>query len=96
MLTVAIKRQILLKNKFRKIHHEDFDLWIRLSKQKYICFAIEDVLASYMKRKKSLSGNKIKSIFWTYEVFRYNGIDKFSSSYLIVKYLFNALRRARK
>lgn len=96
MLTVAIKKQILLNNKFQKLHHEDFDLWIRLSKQGYICFTIDNVLASYMKSKYSLSSNKIKSIFWTYKVFRCNGINVFVSFWLIVKYLFNALRRVKK
>lgn len=96
MLTVAISREILLNNKFKNIHHEDFDLWIRLSKKGYICFTINNILASYMKRKSSLSGNKIKSILWTYKVFRSNNINLFFSCYLIARYLLNVVKRKKK
>lgn len=96
MLTVAISKKILLNNKFRNIHHEDFDLWIRLARKGYICFTINDVLASYMKSKTSLSGNKLKSILWTYNVFRKNDLSFCISVVLTIKYLLNVINRKKR
>lgn len=96
MLTVAISTKILKNNKFRELHHEDFDLWIRLAKQGYLCFTINSILASYMKSSKSLSGNKLKSIMWTYQVFRNNKISILKSYWLIIRYFFNAINRVKK
>jgi glycosyltransferase involved in cell wall biosynthesis len=96
MLTVAISTKILKNNKFRKLHHEDFDLWIRLAKKGYSCFTINDILASYMKSSRSLSGNKLKSIVWTYRVFRNNKMSIFKSYWLIIRYFINVINRTKK
>lgn len=96
MLTVAVSTKILKNNKFRKLHHEDFDLWIRLAKKGYPCFTINDILAAYMKSNKSLSGNKLKSIIWTYHVFRINKMSIIKSYWLIIRYFLNTIKRVKK
>lgn len=93
MLTVAVSTEILKSNSFRKIHHEDYDLWIRLAKKGIGGFLISKNLASYMKHKNSLSGNKFRSVLWTYNVFRKNNISFFKTILLLKNYVMNIFRR---
>lgn len=93
MLTVAVKTKILKQNRFRKIRHEDYDLWIRLSKKGIIGFLIDENLAMYMKHNQSLSSNKYRSILWTYNVFRENNISPLYSIYLLCRYIANYFLR---
>lgn len=93
LLTVVVKRDILLENKFHSIRHEDYDLWIRLAKKGIMGYLIDNDLGCYMKRNGSTSGNKILSIKWTYEVFRKNQISIFLSIYFLIRYVFNYFMR---
>lgn len=93
MLTVAVKTSVLKREKFRKIKHEDYDLWIRLSKKGLVGFLINKNLAMYMKHSKSLSSNKCRSLIWTYKVFRKNNISVLHSSYLLIRYILNYFSR---
>lgn len=95
LLTVVVKRDILLENKFRDIKHEDYDLWIRLSKKGIIGYLINKDLGYYMKRSSSASGNKLLSIKWTFNVFRKNQISMLLSLYLIIRYSCNYFIRKR-
>lgn len=95
LLTVAISSDILKKINFRKIKHEDYDLWIRLSKLGYKGYLIGDKLAQYMVHKNSISSNKLKSTLWTYSVFRKNQIGVFKSCHLIIKYICNTVKRRK-
>lgn len=92
MLTVVVKRQIIKENKFRNLNHEDYDLWIRLSKKGIAGYLMEDELAEYM-RHKSKSSNKLRAISWTYRVFRINGISSIHAFYLILRYVVNYFSR---
>ena len=96
MLTVVIKSDVLKKNKFRSVRHEDYDLWIRLSKMGYFGLLLEESLAIYMKHSNSTSSNKFKSIMWTYRVFRLNEINSFMAVYLTGSYLINYFTRRKK
>ena len=96
MLTVVIKSKVLKKNKFRNVKHEDYDLWIRLSKKGYFGILLDDSLAMYMKHSNSASSNKIKSIMWTFNVFRLNDINFFVAIYLTGNYLINYFARMKK
>ena len=93
MLTVAISAEILKSYNFRQIHHEDYDLWIRLAKEGVEGYLINKNLASYMKHKDSLSGNKIKSAIWTYNIFRKNNISFLKAMFLLKNYITNVYKR---
>lgn len=93
MLTVVIKSSVIKREKFRDIKHEDYDLWIRLSKKGIMGFLLEDNLALYMKHNKSMSSNKIKSAFWTFNVFRNNKISFIHSIYLLTRYVISSITR---
>lgn len=96
MLTVVIKSKVLKKNKFRNVKHEDYDLWIRLSKRGHFGILLEDSLAMYMKHSNSVSSNKLKSVVWTFNVFRLNNINFFTALYLTGNYILNYFTRKRK
>lgn len=93
MLTVVIEANILRKNPFRKVKHEDYDLWIRLSKKGILGYLISDNLAKYMKHSKSISSNKLASMKWTYDVFRINNLSMSYSLFLTIKYIVNYFRQ---
>ncbi|QZN92363.1 glycosyltransferase [Limosilactobacillus panis] len=95
MLTVVIEANILRKNPFRKVKHEDYDLWIRLSKKGILGYLISDNLAKYMKHSKSISSNKLASMKWTYGVFRINNLSMSYSLFLTIKYIVNYFRRKK-
>lgn len=52
------------------IGHEDYLMWLRVVK-KAGSVGVGDVLAEYSVSSSSLSGNKIKSVFWHYNILRY-------------------------
>ncbi len=95
LLTVVIKKQILLKYEFKDVQHEDYDLWLEISQHGYCGYLIKDYLAMYMKRSSSASSNKMKSAYWTYLVFRRHNIGNIKSVFLIVRYFINVLSRKR-
>lgn len=92
--TVVVKKKILEEFSFKNIHHEDYDLWIRMAKHGYKGFLINNYLVLYMKHK-SLSSNKIRSAFWTYKVFRNNNIAVIKSLKLLYNYAMNSFSRIR-
>lgn len=93
MLTVVIEASVLKSNPFRKIKHEDYDLWIRLSKKGILGYLISDNLAKYMKHSNSISSNKFASMKWTYDVFRINNLSMGYSLFLTTKYIVNYFKR---
>ena len=76
-----LKKKILLKNKFRNLDtKEDYELWLRLAKKKYIFYGINKILTSYRIRDKSLSNkhlNKVQNAFLIY--FKYNDFSLIKS-----------------
>lgn len=93
LLTVVISREVLLQYSFKRVHHEDYDLWLRLGQNGYVGYLDTEYLAEYMKSTFSTSGNKIKSTYWTYQVFRGIGISKLKATWYMINYLFNVFRR---
>lgn len=93
LLTVAVEANILKRNYFKEVGHEDYDLWLRLSSQGVEGHLLGDVLAQYTKRSNSRSSNKIKSIIWTYSCFRRNGCNMLMSTRLLLGYAFNVINR---
>lgn len=96
LLTVVIRTSLFDDIKFRNIHHEDYDVWIRLSKRGVKGYLVSKSLAYYLKRKKSVSSNKFKSVKWTYDVFRENSINRVNCVFLIFGYLINYFRRNKQ
>lgn len=95
-LTVVVKKEILISHPFKKVHHEDYDLWLRLSKNGYKGYLDEKYLALYMKRKNSISSNKLKSMTWTFNLLKSYSVGWQELILLMIKYFFNALIRFKR
>lgn len=96
LLTVAVESNILKHNYFKKVGHEDYDLWLRLANKGIEGYLLKDVLAQYTKRSNSRSSNKARSIIWTYLCFRRNGCSIINSSKLLLNYALNVIDREVK
>lgn len=71
-LTVCLDRRFIREFKFSKQRHEDYIAWLNILKNNDICaYGIPKVLALYrIGNSNSLSGNKLKSMIWTWNVYR--------------------------
>ena len=69
--TVMIKKSILKKDQFPKLKtKEDYVLWLKLTKKKFIFYPIKSSLASWRKLDNSLSSSVIQKMFDGYTVYR--------------------------
>ncbi|MFO7612184.1 MAG: glycosyltransferase family 2 protein [Clostridia bacterium] len=94
MLTVMIDRKQIQRIEFPMIHHEDLALWLRLLKQGVVMMGIKQSLAFYRIRKSSLSGNKIKSGKWRWNIYyRAEQLGFLRSTWYFVLYMVNSIRK---
>jgi glycosyltransferase involved in cell wall biosynthesis len=68
-LTVMIDRQMLGSNRFKKVGHEDYNLWLSVLKDGNNALGSTEVLAQY-RIHNSLSSNKKKAAIWRWKVYR--------------------------
>lgn len=84
--TVMIDRRQCAAVKMPLERHEDYITWLNLAKKKLsICGLAED-LARYRVGENSLSGNKLKSLWWTWKVYRKSQQLPFFRSLLCLGY----------
>ncbi|CEH35588.1 glycosyltransferase family 2 protein [Romboutsia lituseburensis] len=69
-LTVVIDKEKVDNIVMPKIRHEDYATWLSILKQGHEAYGINKVLALYRKTSTSLSGNKVKSAMWTWNILR--------------------------
>lgn len=69
-LTVVIDREKIKNIEMKKIRHEDYSTWLKILKKGHHAYGLDENLASYRTRLNSLSGNKIKSAMWTWNIIR--------------------------
>lgn len=70
-LTVVIDRSKLDYDvRMSGVKHEDYALWLSILRNNHIAYSIDEVLAQYRKSSTSLSGNKVKSALWTWNIYR--------------------------
>lgn len=95
-LTVVVDRSKLdFEIKMTGVRHEDYVLWLAILKKGYTAYGINDVLASYRKSSTSLSGNKVKSAMWTWNIYR--NIEKIplhKAVYYFVNYSINGIKKS--
>ena len=68
---------------------QDLSLWLNILKIIEFGYGLNEVLASYRIRKKSISSNKFKAIYYQWKLYR--NIEKFSFSksiYFLIFYLY--------
>ena len=69
-LTVMIDRQKLPYIEMPSSYHEDYITWLNILKTGIKAYSIPQALAYYRVSHKSLSGNKKRSLIWTWKVYR--------------------------
>lgn len=69
-LTVMIDISVIKNLSMECINHEDYATWLKILRQGYKAYGINESLALYRKRENSLSGNKVKSAKWTWNIIR--------------------------
>ena len=73
---------------------QDAGTWCQLLKNGFVCYGLNETLASYRKVSNSLSSNKFKAVKGTW--FLYRQVEKLSllkSCYCFVGYAFHACRK---
>ncbi len=71
-LTVILDREKIGDFEMPNIKHEDFATWLEITKRGFIAYGISEPLALYRRSNKSVSSNKIKSAFWTWNIYRHH------------------------
>jgi teichuronic acid biosynthesis glycosyltransferase TuaG len=70
-LTVLIKKNLLMKNQFQDVVHEDFLLWLDILKQSCPrAYSVDKPLARYRLRPNSRSANKIECAKSQWRIYR--------------------------
>lgn len=79
--SVMLRAAVLESTRFSNIRHEDYDLWLRLFNRypKLKAIRVPKPLMNYRVHENSLTRNKVKSIMWTFKVYRRSGLGYFSS-----------------
>ena len=94
--TVMLYKPLLDNIRFENMNHEDYILWLRISKQNsniYI-LGLNEILISYRKHNESISHNKLKSAQWVWNIYRnIEHLSLFYSLYCFVHYAINGLKK---
>lgn len=69
LLTCLINIQLIGETRFKNKHHEDYIFWLEIAKKGYCAFNTGDTLATYSALINGISSNKLKSFFWTFNVY---------------------------
>lgn len=80
----------------KAVRHEDYLMWLEIVHKAGRAYGLQEVLAAYRVSTTSLSGNKIKSLLWTWQIYRHHlKLPVVQSSYLMFHYIVKAiLKRA--
>lgn len=93
-LTGAYNAEKLGKFYQKRVRHEDYVMWLEILKQTGQAICIPENLAFYRVSNQSLSSNKLKSLFWSWNIY-YQELELgiMYSSYLVIN---SALRAVFK
>lgn len=93
-LTVMINIDKVGKFKFPNIKHEDYITWLGILKRGIFAYGINENLASYRKRKGSLSENKIQTAKWHWNILRKEEkIHLFKAFFYFINYAMINIRK---
>lgn len=83
---------------FPNIRHEDFACFLDiLKKYKVKSIKLKEKVGKYRVIGKSLSGNKLKSAMWTWNIYRkYEKLNLFQSIYYFISYALNGVIKYKK
>ncbi len=74
------------------IPHEDYLMWLEVAQRAGRIVSVPEPLAAYRVASHSLSGNKLRSACWTWEIYRHHlGLSLLYSAYLMMHYVGRAI-----
>ena len=93
-LTVMIDRKKIKDIYFSNYKHEDYILWLYILKKGFCAYGIKEDLARYRKSPNSLTGNKMKSFCWTWNVYRNSEkLSPLKSLYYLFFYIIKGIKK---
>lgn len=93
-LTVMIDREKIHHIFMPSMRHEDYIAWLDILKQGHMAYSIPEALSYYRTDEKSLSGDKKKSLQWTWNVYRQSQqLSIIRSIYYLFFYAFKGLKK---
>lgn len=94
LLTAVIESEILKTTRMPNIPHEDYAAWLNILHKGYTAKLVTSILANYRIQSNSRSSNKIKSMFWTWRIYRKNQHKNILLSvYYLTCYIFWGVRK---
>lgn len=95
-LTVLVDRTQTRDFRMPAIGHEDYATWLTIMRDIREGYGIDEVLGHYRVNRNSVSGNKLRTIKWTWNIYRKNqGIHPVKSACYLFGHLFQAARKMR-
>ena len=93
--SVLLKRDILIKNKFKKLKtKEDYELWLRIAKKKYKLGGANKFLTCYRVRSNSLSTNHLNKLMNALKIYnKYNNFGMIKSILYVIRLYNNAFMK---
>ncbi|MGK4060387.1 glycosyltransferase family 2 protein [Loigolactobacillus coryniformis] len=94
LLTAVIDSELVKKEKIPNIPHEDYATWLSILRENQTATLVPEVLANYRIQKRSRSSNKLKSMIWTWQIYRKNQhLGFFISIYYLLQYIYFGTRK---
>jgi len=95
--SVLIKREIIINNKMKYDYlHEDYLVWLKILKSGVVAFGVNEPLLIYRIDQNSKSGNKLKSIKMTFNVFRKLDYNTLFSTFYTISHLYRSIIKYKK
>lgn len=69
-LTVMVKTDLIKQYKMPKLKHEDYATWLSILRGGNNVYFMNEKLAIYTKREKSVSANKFNTVIWVWHIYR--------------------------
>ncbi len=94
--SVLVKKE--LYQKFYAVNddmHEDFAIWLGITKAGHMAYGIDEPLLIYRIAKTSKSGNKLKAARMNWNTYRYVGLNPLSSFYYMCWYTVKGVLKYR-
>lgn len=93
-LTVVLNKEVISEIYMPEIKHEDYATWLNILKAGIVAYGLDINLASYRISNASLSGNKIKSAKWTWDIYtKYLNIKWTKALFYMMFYIYRAIKK---
>lgn len=95
-LTVLVDREKTGDFTMPVMGHEDYATWLTVLKKVGDAYGIDEVLGSYRVNRNSVSGKKLRTIRWTWNIYRKNQkLPVYKSFLYLMGHLMQAARKMR-